>query len=323
MELLDWLTWENAKAFLNSTFVASGLGALAGAAGGAWAAQKIAERVKLRQQLLQEVRNSNAAIELAQAVCSTYLNLKEQHVRRLKHAYDEQKASVQAHYQGVQEGTIAAGTQLDVGGLDLNTLANPPVRIDRLEDVVLGKLSVTGRPRIVIAMLAQSITQLAECVSHRNSLIAAYKALPGPLNNDKIAFLFGLPRVGVIDTTFGDAVDALYEQTDDCIFFSKLLTTDMIRHGERTRRDFKRRGVRGDVPGVTKISWEEPERKGLFPSEEEYATWLTGFRSRPARTYGRRAEKLTYGLKKLFRRSTFSRCLYWLCYMPSSHRADA
>ncbi|MGA8690272.1 MAG: hypothetical protein WB662_10285, partial [Methyloceanibacter sp.] len=105
MAILDLLTWDNVKTFLNSKFVSSGLGALAGAAGGAWAAQKIAERVKLRKRLLQEVRNSNAAIELAQGICSTYLNLKEQHVRRLKQAYDEQKAAVQALYQGLQDGT--------------------------------------------------------------------------------------------------------------------------------------------------------------------------------------------------------------------------
>lgn len=319
MAILDWLTWENTKAFLNSQFISAALGALFGAAGGAYAAQKIAEKSRKRRELLQEVRNSNAAIELAQAICSTYLNLKEQHVRGMKESYDAQKAAVHAHHQGLEEGTIPAGTQLDVG-VDLNSLANPPVRADRLEDMVLGKLSVSARPRVMMAMLAQSIAQLADCMAQRNRLIASYKAVPGPVNSAKIAFLFGLPRGDVIDTTFGDAVEALYKQTDDCIFFSRTLASDLTRHGVRARKDFTRR-FRGEVPVVTKILWDEPERKGLFPPEKNYSTWLTGFRSRPRRTYGRRAEKLSYGLRTLFRRSTVSRGLYWLCYMPSSTKS--
>ena len=88
MATLDWLTWDNVKAFSNSKFVTAALGALAGAAGGAYAAQRIAERAKVREQLLQEARNSNAAIDLAHQICSTYLGLKEQHVRALKRTYD-------------------------------------------------------------------------------------------------------------------------------------------------------------------------------------------------------------------------------------------
>ena len=108
--------------------------------------------------------------------------------------------------------------QLDVGTLDLRSLDTPPVRIDRLEDIVV-KLSVSGRPRPLLAILAQSITALNATIARWNKLIEDYKARPGPVDAAKVAYLFGLPQGGGVDTTFGDTVQALYRQTDDCIFF--------------------------------------------------------------------------------------------------------
>jgi hypothetical protein len=319
--LLDVLKW--LWGLLNSNFGMSAVGAFAGAWGGAYAAQRIADRAKVRDQLLHEVRSSNAAIDLAHQICSTYLGLKEQHVRALKETYDAQRAAVRAHYQGQEDGTIPAGTQLYIGALDLRSLDKPPVRIDRLEDVVMEKLSVSGRPRPVLAILAQSIAALNETIDRWNKLIADFKARGEPRDDATMAYLFGLQRGHVIDTTFVDAVQALYKQTDDCIFFSKLLSSDMTRHGDQMRRDFKRR-FRGEVPRVQRVLWEQVERKGLFPPEQEYATWISGYRRRPPRAYGRRLEKLSYALRKLFRLSTFRECLYWLCYMPSpGSRPDA
>ena len=65
--LPDFLTWENATTFFNSAFVISLIGALAGAYAGATAAQRIAERTKERDQLLTQIRSTNAAIMVALA----------------------------------------------------------------------------------------------------------------------------------------------------------------------------------------------------------------------------------------------------------------
>ena len=54
-------TWEAAKGLANSAFFASLVAALAGAFASAFAAQRIAERGKYREELLREIRNTNAA----------------------------------------------------------------------------------------------------------------------------------------------------------------------------------------------------------------------------------------------------------------------
>ncbi len=156
IEIPDWLTWELAKDFAESNFVSSLFAAMAGAYGGAWAAQRLADKVKLRDELIAEVRNTNAAIYIIFGLSNSYLNLKEQHGKGLKEGYDAQKAAVVAHQAGLAEGTTAPGTQLNIGAMDFRTLSPIGINIAEVKAAVLDKLKVGGRPRAMIEVLASS-----------------------------------------------------------------------------------------------------------------------------------------------------------------------
>lgn len=304
-DLGDWFTWETVKSFGNSNFFTSFIGALAGAVGGAWAAQRIADNVKGRDQLLDEVRNCNIAIELAHGICSTFINLKEQHVRRLAQTYQEQRARVHAHYDGLRTGAVPAGTVLDIGGLDLQTLSAIPIGVADLRAAVMQNVTAPARPRSLVAVLGQSVDTLNETIKLRNQQITAYRASDAPLNA-KVAYLFGLPRDGIVDETFAHTIAALSRQTDDCIFFSKLLCSDLADHGDRLRAVLKRR-FRGEAPRIHRVIWDDVAKKGLLPPDSDYASWLTGFPRRVPRTYGRRWAKWWYAVRRLLRRSPAGR----------------
>lgn len=307
MDLADWLTWETAKSFGNSSFFTSFIGALAGAAGGAWAAQRIADKVRVRDQLLDEVRSCNIAIELAHGICSTFLNLKEQHVKRLQEDYEAQRALVHAHDEGLRNGAIPAGTVLDIGTLDLQTLGTIPVGVVDLRAAVLQNVSAPARPRSLAAVLGQSIESLNETIRSRNSQVRAYRASDAPLN-EKVAYLFGLPRPGFVDENFGGTVSAIYRQTDDCIFFSRLMCIDLADHGDRLRAILKHR-FRRDAPRIHRVLWDDVEKKGLLPPDAEYTTWITGFPKRAPKTYGRRWATGWYAVFRLFRLSPIGRII--------------
>jgi len=315
----DWLTWEIAKEFAHSNIVTSFIGALAGAGGGAWAAQRIADRAKVRQQLLEEVRNTNAAVEQAYSVAMTCLNLKEQHIRDLWWRYRAQKAVVHAHDRGVRDGTIA--TPLNIGGLDLQGIGEVPVSSRRLEETVTGKLSIAGRPRSLVAVLCQSINTLNEVIKSRNALVTAYRASNAPIDQ-KVAEVFGLPRDGIIDETFGTNVQALYKGTDDCIHFSKLLCTDLTVHGRVMRKEFLRR-FRGEIPHVTEVIWDDIEKRDLLPSPGDYLNWETGFLRPAHRSYGRHRAKVWYWTRKVFRRSPAGQALAGMRRWRMLHRGSA
>jgi hypothetical protein len=307
VDLGEWLTWETVKSFGNSNFFTSSIGALAGAVGGAWAAQRIADKAKVRDQLLDEVRSCNIAIELAHGICSTFLNLKEQYVLRLARTYQEQRVRVHVHHEGLRTGAIPAGTVLDLGGLDLQTLGVIPIGVADLRAAVLQNVTAPARPRSLVAVLGYCIDTLNETIRTRNGQIAALRASNAPLN-EKVPYIFGLPHDGIVDETFAHTVTALYKYTDDCIFFSKLLCSDLADHGDRLRAILKLH-FRREAPRINRLIWDDVEKKGLLPPDANYTSWLTGFPRRVPKTYGRRWVMWWYAVRRLFRMSPAGRIM--------------
>jgi hypothetical protein len=301
MEILT--VWENAKAFLNSEFISAALGALMGAWFGAWAAQRIAVQNRRRAEILKEIRECNAAIEIAQGICNAYLNLKEQHVVRLKTDYDEKKKFVHDHFNNTDPNQKQPSV-LEVGSIDLRILPSPPVRLEHLEDIIIRGVSAT-RPRAIVHVLFLCVDQLNKMIDDRNRLANEYRSMPGPLNYNKLAFLYGLPVGQVIDTRYGDAVHAISKSTDDCIFFCRLIVDDLYRYAHRLR-DKDEISTKKDRPIITKVSWSIPEKKGLFPDSGNYITWINGFMSPVSSSSGRWIAKCRYRLRKK-RRQILSR----------------
>src|SRR3954447_6641546 len=91
----DWLSWEKCKAFANSAFMTSLVGALAGAYAGAKGAQRIAERSKDREQLLTQIRATNSAIMVGVSTCNAALAVKKQHVLPMYEDFVQAKAALQ------------------------------------------------------------------------------------------------------------------------------------------------------------------------------------------------------------------------------------
>ncbi len=291
----EWFT----PSMLKDFFIAA-IGSLAGAWGGAWAIQRIAERAKTKEHLLKQIRLSNAAIELAQGIFSVYANLKLQHVREMKQVYDTQRALVHEVEEDYRKGKIPPGTPrpaLTVPALTLDMLR---VRPQPLERIVIEELDVKGRPRPAMAELIRSIETLNRSIEARNELIDRLKQ-PG-MEQQAIALIFGLPLPsGGVDMTFGSVVEAIYTQTDDCIHFSRLICDDLHAYATRVREEYKSR-FRAPYPSVHKVVYELVEQQGLIPPRDRYVSWDEGFLFRVEQTLGRRREKFVHGLTKTLRR---------------------
>lgn len=269
-------TWAATKAFANSNFVTSLVGACAGAVGGAWAAQHIAARTKARDSLLGQIGGANEGIELAFSICNSFLNLKEQHTKPLKDKHDLQKSAIDAHRQGVQEGEIPREAQIEVGQVDYRTLTPFTVPYPTLQTIVFEKLSVKGRSRPITAVLVQSIQSLDTLTNARNEYIKEFRAAD-LTTDERVRLIFGLPDDnGNMDTTYGDLLEGMSSQADDCIFFSRTLCNDLVEYGEGARKQFVQR-FRGKCPSVSKPDFKKAEDKGLMPAEDEYEDWITGY----------------------------------------------
>jgi hypothetical protein len=94
-----------------------------------------------------------------------------------------------------------------------------------------------------------------------------------------ISIYFGLPqgKSRVINLEYPALIDAIYRQTDDGIFFSKLLCSDLFEHNRRLAERFKRRFGKGAPAIIDKPDFTKAEAADLMPNDADYADWFTLF----------------------------------------------
>jgi len=278
--LASIVSWGTIKSFSNSAFVTSLLGALAGAFAGATAAQRIAERSKHREELLREMRNTNAAIALAFGVCNTFLAFKKQHVKSLKESYDAQKAALLEFDLMRNEGEIQRDVAFEFQA-DLQTLQPQALPMDTLRMVAFERLSIVGRPLNLVVTLTQTVQSLEESLAKRNTLIEGYKTEFAKDPQRIVPLYFGLPYgEGHINLDYPGTIDAIYSQTDDGIFFGNLLCKDLHDHGARLSDEFKKK-FKDNPPRISEVNFATASTAGLMPDEKNYADWVKAFVTEP------------------------------------------
>lgn len=261
--------------FANSAFLTSLVGALAGAFAGATAAQKIAERSKLRDELLREMRNTNASIALAFALCNSLLALKKQHIRGLKEGHDAQSAELIEFKRKRLAGEVSLTQPIEFV-FNLFSIQLQPLETETLKTIVFERLTIVGRPLNLVVTLAQTLEGLAESVQRRNDLIAGYKARGTP-GTELVNDYFGLPLSdGQINLDYPETLKAIYDQTDDGIFFSSLLCKDLQEHGEEIAARFKKT-FNDSPPNISECDFTTVLTGNLMPDEANYADWERGF----------------------------------------------
>ncbi len=269
---MEFYSWQNIFSFLNSNFTA----ALAGALGGALAAQRIGDRAKQRDMLLQEIRSTNAAIMVTFTICNAGIALKKQFINDIYETYIAKKAELNEFQQRRSTGQQSLEIPFEFRA-DLRSLQMPVVPIDVLRTQVYESISATGRPLALVSTLVGATTSLADTIQKRNALIERVRQL-GPAGADQLpAIYFGLPYgPGHVSTEFSDAIESLHNLNDDVIFFSELLGEDLITHGKRVLEQYKKIS-KVKKEKISSVDYTEPREKGLMPDAMNYADWLKGF----------------------------------------------
>ena len=273
----NFASWEAAKGFANSVFVTSLIGALAGAFAGAVAAQRTADRSKQREELLREIRNTNAAIAVAYVICNALLGLKKQHVKDLKERFDTQNAARLEFMLKRKNGKIPSNAEF-VFEADLMSIQVPAtLPTDTLRALVFDRLSLVGRPLTLVMTVTHTVQSLNDSLAKRNNLIESYKSKFSDDNQGFIPLYFGLPYGdGHINLEYPGTIEAISSQTDDGIFFSNLLCKDLQEHGKYLSDAFKKKFKKGSSH-VTEVNFATDAASGLMPDEKKYADWVKAF----------------------------------------------
>jgi hypothetical protein len=270
--------WTGAKAFFNSAFFTAIAGSLAGAFFGAYAAQRIAERNKTRDELLKEIRNTNASIMLSFDICNCLLSAKKQFTSDIKDKFYNQRNIIVDICNNKADASAAINKEIEFG-LDFRTLQRMTLPIDILQKRIFDNLSLVGRSISLVATLERTLDGLNVVIERRNKLIEAYKLKSLEPSEKEHTFndYFGFrQRSGHIDSEYKDLIDGIESQTDDGIFFSQLLCRDLNEHGNELVAKFKKLS-RSGAPRVNKPDFSKAEEAGLMPSGSKYTDWCQMF----------------------------------------------
>jgi hypothetical protein len=261
---------------LNSSFLTALLGSLAGAFAGAIAAQRIVESNNAREELLKELRNTNAAAMAAFTTCNAALALKKQHVRSLHTQFLTDKANLeQFKTQRALGQTQGNGTHHFVS--DMRTFPSPVVPVDTLKDLLFNKISVGGRPLSLVCAIEDAARGLKEAISERNVLVERMKS--GIIPKDEIpSYYFGFPLPsGDTNQEYPDLVFAIHSYCDDLAFFSHLLCCDCTSHSKDLYAKLTKRQQK-IAPRPTEADFKPARDSGLIPPDSQYIDWLRAFR---------------------------------------------
>lgn len=268
--ILDWL-----DTALNSAFAIALVGGFVGAVGGALGAQHIAERTKRLDDLLKELRNTNAAIIVSFAICNAALALKKQHVQPMHEQFAKEKELLDEFLANRSKGVLPAGAEHRIAA-DLRNFPAPTTALETLKGLVFEKISAYGRALALVSVLDQSLIGLRDAIAKRDEWVHRFSSggVPKGIFQN---YYFGLQLPnGDTNQEYPDLVFAIHSYTDDVIFFSSLLCADLIKHGNAVREPLAKRSEKG-IPRVSTADFGGPRSTGLLPPDDQYSDWLNGF----------------------------------------------
>jgi len=259
---------------LNSNFATSLVGAFAGAIGGAYAAQKLADKSKIREWLTSEIRITNAAIMVAFDTCNTLLIVKAQHVVPIKENWERQRAEFDESLKRV--GGVLQRAQYYVH-MDLKALHPPSTEVGVLRTMAFEKLSLPGRPVVIVATLVRCIQSLNHALAAYNAAIDEFRNSGPHPEEERCRFYFGLRSdQGVMDERYRSSVEGISIYIDYGIWYSQRLCKELTEYGDLQAEEWVKK-VGGFRPHIKRISFDGARQDGLIPDDKDYEPWLKAF----------------------------------------------
>ena len=254
------------------------LGTLYSAAFGAFAGAWINNRIRTKKVVVAELNAARAVYALCFSITNRVMSLKDEHIRPMRNRYLQLR-------QEYDEFILCARSYKGPPPLifefraDLNTITPIIIPIQALERHVFDKVSAPPRALAALVELIGSFDALDKIIKHRSDLIKEMREDRKAITPERY---FGyMAEDGVIDENFKGTVEAIYIQTDNCIFYSKVLADEIqaYHNRKRTASWHYRLGIRK----LKAADWSIAERKGLVPLNDGFAEWLRGFQEEPTR----------------------------------------
>jgi len=265
--------WNSLREFLNSNMGTALIGGAVGSFGGAVGAQRIIEKFKERDEIVRELRSTNAAITAAFVTCNAALAVKKQHVKPLHDSFTADRLRLEQFLEDRAAGKLAQGARFSFTA-DLRLFSAPTIPLDPLRDLLFNKVSTPTRALALETTIEQTTQGLADLLSRREAFVKQFASIPA---NVQHCFYFGMPLPdGTVNQEYADFVQGIRSYVDDLIFFSGALCEDLVAHGNGLRRRLPG-WARRNAPRVAEIDFSTARGSGMFPPGDDYLAYINAF----------------------------------------------
>lgn len=215
-------------------------------------------------------------------VCNTLLLFKKQLVQPMFDSFCKARTDFLRYRSERQSGQRQGNAQY-LFQMDMQEYMAPALPTETLKTLVFDRVNAFGRPLTLVAQIENATAGLAAAIAKRARLIEGFKA--SPLEPDLLALTyFGekLPT-GHTHREYADIVEIIHSYTNDLIFFSGLLTTDLATHGNARRDAFAKKFGKG-APSIDPPDFSGPKQSGLYPPDSDYSALLNWVVEKPPTT---------------------------------------
>lgn len=264
-------TVEGIDALLHSSFAIALVGALAGAYAGGMAAHRSMERSKARDELLREVRSTNAAIILAFTTCNTALALKKQLVAPMIERFRSERIAFQEFLAQRRTEQTLRNENYYIQA-DFVTFIAPFFPMEALRDVMYSRVGAQGKALNLVSQIDGAVTGLAGAVVERDKVIYSFRTQQPGLNELPFHYFGVTDAAGHTHREYADVLDITESYINDVIWFSAKLCEQLVGHGVKRNELFKERFGK-DALKINEPDFSGPKELGLFPPDSDYSSW--------------------------------------------------
>jgi hypothetical protein len=239
--------------------------ALAGAVLGALTAAFIAAKYRLRDDRLKELRIIHASAAIAYGIAEAFVVIKRQHVKPLLDTWTREHARWETARAHAAAGNVV---EFDLAP-EFRSLTTVKTAVDKLREQMFSNIDLQPRAIRLVNTLDRSADQHTLIITEMNKTIAEYKSQQlSP--RDLVAVYFGVQSGTRTDARYPSMLQGLYQDTDNCIGFGKLLGDELVEHWKRLAVKLPER-LRGQC---IVADFSQAERDGMMPDPATFAPWL-------------------------------------------------
>lgn len=236
---------------------------------GARAAFVFEKKEKLQEKLSAELHSYNTAITLTTEFFNKSFAMKKQLIEPMVQKFRQDHKKLLAFLKNRDEGNVPSG-QTFFFEADLKKFPALSFSTETLQKKIIDAINLSPTTLTLILRLSDSYDELKGYLAERNFIVDQIQK-SSLTDKEMVPIYYGLPtpKQNIINRSYPDTLEAIYQKNDDVLFFSYHLAK-LLKLTAEARLKSKEL----PQPKVVKLDFTPAENSGLLPADNMYQDFI-------------------------------------------------